>query len=59
MLDQTGRAYDEAQERAFRALPWRVRLKLNIIGVLALLFVLELVFIAFGWPLLTLLWEAE
>ena len=36
MPDQTGRAYDEAQERAFRALPWHVRLKAHLMGFLTL-----------------------
>ena len=39
MRDQTGRAY-EAQERAFRALPWHVRLKAHLMGFLTVAFVL-------------------
>lgn len=57
MRDQTGRAYDEAQERAFRALPWHLRLKAHLMGFLAVALVLELVLIAFGWPVLKLFWD--
>lgn len=57
MRDQTDRAYDEAQERAFRALPWYEHLKAHFMGAMITILVLELVFIAFGWRLLTILWD--
>ena len=57
MRDQTDRAYDEAQERAFRALPWYEHLKDHFMGAMITILVLELVFIAFGWRLLTILWD--
>lgn len=57
MRDQTGRAHDEAQERAFRALPWHLRLRAYLMGALATIFVLELLLIAFGWPVLKLFWD--
>lgn len=57
--DQTGRAYDEAQERGFRALHWHVRLTAHLMGFLTMALMLALVLIAFGWPVLKRLREAE